>query len=389
MSMGITSVTLVFVVMPAAATSQHQARVKGNRAPLPAEPMTTSTRWRTTRPERRSRSSRRPRVGPRADPQTEREAPSWAHSSCRSRRGSWAVGYSRLSGSRELAYDGTVYDLGIPLMITRSPLDLGCGWRFAHGRTLHSCAGSGVTIIKHQEESDFSDDQGNVNDVFTGFCVAGGVEVTLARSAQLRPGAVHESSRCARHRRSVSRLQQDEPRRAAVSIRLAIRREARPAGAGVSTRSAAWPRRVSCPWPEAECRSGSDSRPRSTSATASGTSTSRSWGSEPARCTAPPSRAHLSRTNVICRFGTSSVLAFRKHVPAGPAEPGWQRSPPATKRARRIARRRSPAPSGWTVPRPLSQHRGTSAGVQRRDHLIEPPVAKHHVRTRGATAAVA
>jgi len=43
MSMGITSVTLVFVVMPAAATSQHQARVKGNRAPLPAEPMTTST----------------------------------------------------------------------------------------------------------------------------------------------------------------------------------------------------------------------------------------------------------------------------------------------------------------------------------------------------------
>ena len=60
------------------------------------------------------------------------------------------AGWSRLDGSRVFVYQDTVYDLGIPLTITFIPIDVGAGWRFAHGRRVHSYAGGGVAFMKYR-----------------------------------------------------------------------------------------------------------------------------------------------------------------------------------------------------------------------------------------------
>ena len=44
------------------------------------------------------------------------------------------VGRSSLDGSRVFVYQGTVYDLGIPVSITFTPIDAGGGWRFPLGK---------------------------------------------------------------------------------------------------------------------------------------------------------------------------------------------------------------------------------------------------------------
>jgi opacity protein-like surface antigen len=96
------------------------------------------------------------------------------------------VGWSRLTGSRVFVYEGTVYDLNIPTTITFIPVEAGGGWRFRHGRTVHSYIGGGVEILKYQEQSDFAEAGDDVDEVFTGFYVAGGVEIRLARWLHLR-----------------------------------------------------------------------------------------------------------------------------------------------------------------------------------------------------------
>jgi hypothetical protein len=96
------------------------------------------------------------------------------------------VGWSRLSGSRVFVYEGAVYDLGIPATMTFYPIDAGGGWRFRHGRKLHSYLGGGVEFLKYKEESDFANAEDNVDEVFTGYYATGGVEVLLARWLHLR-----------------------------------------------------------------------------------------------------------------------------------------------------------------------------------------------------------
>ena len=96
------------------------------------------------------------------------------------------VGWSRLSGSRVFVYENDVYDLGIPTTITFIPIDVGGGWRFRHGRNVHSYVGGGVEFLKYREESDFADAEDDVDEVFTGYYATGGVEVRLAKWLYLR-----------------------------------------------------------------------------------------------------------------------------------------------------------------------------------------------------------
>jgi opacity protein-like surface antigen len=96
------------------------------------------------------------------------------------------VGGSQLSGSRVFVYQGTVYDLGIPTTITFVPIDAGAGWRFRHSRKVHSYIGGGVEFLKYKEESDFAEAGDNVDETFTGFYAAGGVEFLLAKWLHLR-----------------------------------------------------------------------------------------------------------------------------------------------------------------------------------------------------------
>jgi opacity protein-like surface antigen len=96
------------------------------------------------------------------------------------------VGWSRLDGSRAFVYNGTVYDMGIPLTITFIPVNAGAGWRFGRGKTVHPYAGGGMTFLKYREESDFAEAGDDTDEVFTGFYVAGGVEFRLAKWVHLR-----------------------------------------------------------------------------------------------------------------------------------------------------------------------------------------------------------
>lgn len=105
------------------------------------------------------------------------------------------VGRSSLDGSRVFVYEGTVYDLGIPVSITFTPIDTGVGWRFPLGKKqrLHVYAGGGVTLLQYQEESDFADAADSVDESFTGFYAAGGVEVPLTRWLHVRGEARYTS----------------------------------------------------------------------------------------------------------------------------------------------------------------------------------------------------
>ena len=98
------------------------------------------------------------------------------------------VGQSSLNGSRVFIYQDNVYDLGIPVSITFTPIDAGGGWRFPLGkkRKAHVYAGGGVMFMKYQEESDFADSGENVDDVFTGFYASGGMEYSLTKWLHLR-----------------------------------------------------------------------------------------------------------------------------------------------------------------------------------------------------------
>jgi len=98
------------------------------------------------------------------------------------------VGRSSLDGSRVFVYQGTVYDLGIPVSITFTPIDAGGGWRIPLGKKkkAHAYAGGGATFMKYQEESDFADSGDNVDEVFIGFYASGGVEYSLTRWLHLR-----------------------------------------------------------------------------------------------------------------------------------------------------------------------------------------------------------
>lgn len=97
-----------------------------------------------------------------------------------------AVGYSSLTGSRVFVYQGTVYDLGIPVTITLLPIEAGIGWRAPVGKTLHAYAGGGVSFMNYKEESDFADADDDVSESVTGFYAAGGLEVRLAKWLHLR-----------------------------------------------------------------------------------------------------------------------------------------------------------------------------------------------------------
>ena len=105
------------------------------------------------------------------------------------------VGWSSLDGSRVFVYNDTVYGLGIPVSITLTPIDAGGGWRFPLGkkRKAHAYAGGGVTFMKYQEESDFAGAEDNVDETFTGFYAAGGVEIPLAKWIHLRGEARYTS----------------------------------------------------------------------------------------------------------------------------------------------------------------------------------------------------
>jgi hypothetical protein len=111
------------------------------------------------------------------------------------------IGISSASetGSRVVVVNNEVFDLGIPIDIQMTMLELAGGWRYAPrprprapvpGRAVTRpvappkplwavYGGGGLLRVSYKEDSEFAGSLENVNSTFNGYIVFGGVEVTV------------------------------------------------------------------------------------------------------------------------------------------------------------------------------------------------------------------
>ena len=85
-------------------------------------------------------------------------------------------------GTRVVAADGEVFDLGIPNTITITPLEVTGGYRFGRPRdSLRPYAGGGISWYKYQESDAFATSGEAASKTFTGFHLLGGAEFRIHR----------------------------------------------------------------------------------------------------------------------------------------------------------------------------------------------------------------
>ena len=85
-------------------------------------------------------------------------------------------------GSRVVAVDEEVFDLGIANTITITPVELTGGYRFGRPRdSLRPYAGGGVSWYKYEESDVFATSDEAVSETFTGFHLLGGAEFRVHR----------------------------------------------------------------------------------------------------------------------------------------------------------------------------------------------------------------
>ena len=85
-------------------------------------------------------------------------------------------------GSRVIAVDGEVFDLGIPNTITITPVEVTGGYRFGRTRdSVRPYAGGGISWYRYQESDAFATVDEAVDETFTGFHLLGGAEFRLHR----------------------------------------------------------------------------------------------------------------------------------------------------------------------------------------------------------------
>ena len=97
-----------------------------------------------------------------------------------------AVEYAWANGERAFVFDGEVFPLGIPVKLRLVPIDLVAGWRFAVGRVA-PLVGGGLTVLRYEETSEFSDPAEDVKKWHPGFTALAGVEIQLSPQVHLRP----------------------------------------------------------------------------------------------------------------------------------------------------------------------------------------------------------
>ena len=88
----------------------------------------------------------------------------------------------KADGERVFVSNGQVFQLGIPMTVSVTPILLTAGYRFGRpGSTLHPYVGGGVGWHKYEETSEFAGEGENVSESFTGYHLLGGAEYRLAR----------------------------------------------------------------------------------------------------------------------------------------------------------------------------------------------------------------
>jgi hypothetical protein len=90
-----------------------------------------------------------------------------------------AASHAKKTGSRVFVSSGEVFDLGIPLTVTMTPVEGGGGWRFASRSRFTPYVGGAFISLGYKETSDFAGSDDNVDERFKGGAVFGGVDVKI------------------------------------------------------------------------------------------------------------------------------------------------------------------------------------------------------------------
>jgi len=90
------------------------------------------------------------------------------------------------TGQRAISLEGQVFQLGIPLTATITPIEVTGGYRFVGLGRVVPYAGGGIGTYKYTETSRFADSSENVSASYTGYHFLGGVDVGI--TSWLRAG---------------------------------------------------------------------------------------------------------------------------------------------------------------------------------------------------------
>jgi opacity protein-like surface antigen len=86
----------------------------------------------------------------------------------------------RSTGQRVFLFNGQRFDLGVPVTVTITPLELSAGYRFALGR-LVPYGGGGVGWHRYEETSRFAEAAEDFKESFQGYHALAGIELRFAR----------------------------------------------------------------------------------------------------------------------------------------------------------------------------------------------------------------
>ena len=94
--------------------------------------------------------------------------------------GAWRY---RGEGERVFVANDQIFQLGIPVTVTVTPIELSAGWRLRFRRMpkLTPYAAGGFTILRYKETSDFSTASDDTDESFNGYHVIGGAEYKITR----------------------------------------------------------------------------------------------------------------------------------------------------------------------------------------------------------------
>ena len=86
-------------------------------------------------------------------------------------------------GERAFVFDDEVFELGIPVDVKVTPVEITAGWQFRIRRLpkLIPYAGGGLTSMRYEETSDFSTPDEDVDETFRGYHLLGGAEYKITR----------------------------------------------------------------------------------------------------------------------------------------------------------------------------------------------------------------
>ena len=94
--------------------------------------------------------------------------------------GAWRF---RGEGERAFVFEGQEFQLGVPVEITVTPLELTAGWQFRlrSAPKFRPYVGGGLSSYGYEETSDFAAGSDNVDERFTGYHLLGGAEYRVGQ----------------------------------------------------------------------------------------------------------------------------------------------------------------------------------------------------------------